>query len=98
VRHRLAERVTAELLDATGVHLTPHQFRHLLARYYLDRNPTGHEVVRRFLGHSSIKSTVDYYASQDRVAANRLFTPSWTVSVPRGAAAPPAGRPRRREG
>ena len=97
VRHRLAERVTAELLDATGVHLTPHQFRHLLARYYLDRNPTGHEVVRRFLGHSSIKSTVDYYASQDRVAANRLFDAVVDGIRAGGAAAPPTGRPRRRE-
>ncbi len=49
--------------------VTAHQFRHLAGFLYLRRNPGGHEVVRRLLGHRSISTTVQFYAGMETSAA-----------------------------
>ncbi len=63
--------------DAThrcaGVRLSPHRFRHLAAHRYLAENPGHYEVVRQFLGHASIDTTVRHYAGTEQVAAVRLL-------------------------
>ena len=55
-----------------GIVLTPHQFRHLSAKRVLDHYSGEYETVRQFLGHRSVKTTVDAYAGLDsRRAARR---------------------------
>jgi integrase len=59
------------ILRHLGVKLTPHQFRHLCAKLILDRNPGAHELVRQMLGHSSVKTTAEFYAGLDTLRAGR---------------------------
>jgi hypothetical protein len=52
-----------------GARVTGHQFRHLIGYVYLKDNPNGHEVVRRFLGHKRIETTIAFYAGMEQAAA-----------------------------
>ena len=55
------QQLTGFLAKEAGVVMTPHQFRHLAAKLYLDRHPDGFETVRGLLGHKSIETTMRYY-------------------------------------
>jgi integrase len=59
------------ILRHLGVKLTPHQFRHLCAKAILDRNPGAWELVRQMLGHTSAKTTANFYAGIDTLRAGR---------------------------
>jgi integrase len=67
--NQIAKTVEREI----GVRLTAHQFRHLAGFLYLRRNPGGHEVVRRLLGHRSIETTIRYYAGMEVSEAIRHY-------------------------
>jgi integrase len=54
-----------------GVRLTPHQFRHIAAKIYLDQNPGGFELVRQLLGHKNLKTTIGAYAGINTKRAGR---------------------------
>ena len=54
-----------------GVKLTPHQFRHLVAKIILDANPGAYELVRQMLGHKNMKTTTSFYAGIDTRRAGR---------------------------
>jgi len=54
-----------------GVHMTPHQFRHLAAKIHLDSHPGAYEVVRQLLGHKSLRTTTSFYAGPDTRRAGR---------------------------
>jgi integrase len=45
------QQITARIHKATGIRITPHQFRHAAAAIYLKHHPGNYEVVRRALGH-----------------------------------------------
>jgi integrase len=59
------------ILRQLGVSMTPHQFRHLCAKLILDRNPGAYELVRQMLGHTSQKTTANFYAGIDTLRAGR---------------------------
>jgi len=59
------------VLRRVGLKITPHQFRHLAAKVHLDANPGAYEVVRQFLGHTTLKSTTRFYAGPDTRRAGR---------------------------
>lgn len=59
------------VLRRVGVKMTPHQFRHLAAKIYLDENPGAYEVLRQFLGHRELKTTTRFYAGPDTRRAGR---------------------------
>jgi integrase len=63
------ERAVAKNL---GVKLTPHQFRHLVAKIILDANPGAYELVRQMLGHRNLKTTTNFYAGVDTRRAGRF--------------------------
>lgn len=48
-----------------GIVLSPHQFRHVATKLVLDAEPGNYETPRQFLGHKSIRTTVDAYAGFD---------------------------------
>ena len=68
-----SKQIADLLRQDIGVHVTAHQFRHLVGFIFLCENPGNYEVVRRFLGHKNIATTVKFYAEMEmRVAAKTL--------------------------
>jgi site-specific recombinase XerC len=65
--------LTAQMLRTIerrlGIHMTAHQFRHLLGNSYLDANPHDTETARLLLGHGWTKTTRIYLGSQTRRAS-----------------------------
>jgi integrase len=59
------------VLRRLGVKLTPHQFRHLAAKFALDDNPGAFELVRQLLAHKNLKTTTNFYAGIDTRRAGR---------------------------
>jgi integrase len=53
--------------------ITPHQFRHLAAKLYLDEHPEGFETVRRLLGHKSIETTMRFYRELEAALASKRY-------------------------
>ena len=69
----LAVQVGKRVRAVTGLIVTPHQFRHVAAKLFLDANPGGYEVVRRVLGHRKNQTTTTFYAGLESAAAVRHF-------------------------
>lgn len=92
--HTLGQQMKALILKETGLWITPHQFRHIAAKLYLDNNPGNYEVVRRLLGHTSIKTTVGFYTGLETRAAVAHYDE--TLDKLRGQTTPRQTRRRRR--
>lgn len=56
----LTQQITEGLETHVGLHMTPHQFRHMAAWLYLEHHPEDFETVRSLLGHSFAKTTLMY--------------------------------------
>lgn len=56
-----------------GLELTPHLFRHITSKLFLQDNPGGYETVRRTLGHKTINTTTAYYTGLETAADIRHF-------------------------
>jgi integrase len=69
----LSSQITQRVRHASGVVLTPHQFRHAAAAILLKRRPGEYELVRRLLGHRSIEVTQRFYAGLESLQATRIF-------------------------
>ena len=69
------------LRKRAGLQLSPHQFRHLGAKVVLDAEPGNFETARQFLGHASVRTTVESYAGIEQ-PARRATSPT-----PRGRSA-----------
>jgi integrase len=69
----LSEQITNEVFEATGMRITAHQFRHAAAALFLRHRPGEYELVRRLLGHRSIKTTTNFYAGLESLLAPRLY-------------------------
>jgi integrase len=66
---RLSKRIRKE----TGLAMNPHLFRHLSAMVWLSSNPGAYEVASRLLGHSSVSTTMKFYAGHEARAAIAAF-------------------------
>jgi len=53
--------LVARLRSRTGIHFTPHLFRHTYATELLNRDVPS-EVVQKLLGHASVSTTIDTYS------------------------------------
>ena len=69
----LSQQLTEVLEREIGVHMTPHQFRHLAAAFYLEAHPDGLAMVSRILGHKDLRTTLMYYAELDSVRASQIY-------------------------
>ena len=69
----LSQQLTETISREMGIRMTPHQFRHVAAKLYLDRNPGNYEVIRRTLGHKNMKTTVNFYAGLETNSATRVY-------------------------
>jgi integrase len=67
------QQLSKFLAKEAGVVMTPHQFRHLAAKLYLDRHPGDFETVRRLLGHKSVATTMRFYRELDAVLAGKRY-------------------------
>jgi integrase len=67
----ITDAIEKTILRNLGVKLTPHQFRHLVAKIILDANPGAYELVRQMLGHKNTKTTTNFYAGIDTRRAGR---------------------------
>ena len=81
----LTEQIIEVIEQHLGIHMTPHQFRHLAGSSYLDENPADTETVRQLLGHASIKTTQIYVGNGSR-RASRAYN-DVRVRAARGAEA-----------
>ena len=72
-RSCLSRQISKALLDASGIRLTPHQFRHAAAKILLDRRPGHYEVVRQLLGHNSTSTVYESYSGTETRAAHAVF-------------------------
>ena len=50
-----------------------HRFRHAAAKIYLDRHPGEYELIRQFLGHKDIQTTIAFYAGAESASAARHY-------------------------
>ena len=66
-------QISVLIAKEIGVTMTPHQFRHLAAKLYLDRHPGHYEIVQRLLGHKSRETTMRFYAELDAVLAVQRY-------------------------
>lgn len=66
-------RLKDDIRRHAGLDMTPHLFRHLAAKVYLEKEPGNYEVMRRVLGHKSMDTTTRYYAGFETAPALRLF-------------------------
>ena len=64
----LSDQISAIIAKRVGIHMTPHQFRHLSATSYLAANPGDFETVRQMLGHGFIATSRVYGGVNSRRA------------------------------
>jgi len=67
------QQLSKFLAKEVGIVMTPHQFRHLAAKLYLDQHPDGFETVRRLLGHKSIETTMRNYRELEAALAGKRY-------------------------
>ena len=65
----ISHQITQVIRRRLGVHLTPHQPRHLAAMWYLEEHPEDFETPKAFLGHAWSKTTQIYAGSSSRRAS-----------------------------
>jgi integrase len=69
----LAQQINETIHKDIGLTITPHQFRHVAAKLIIDHQGPEFELVRQLLGHRSVKSTTNFYAGVQSLAAGRVY-------------------------
>jgi integrase len=80
-----------------GIHMNPHAFRHLAAKFILDENPGAHVVVQHLLGHKKLSTTAKFYAGTDTRRAGRHHQTLLEKAIARRDASGSAGKSPRRQ-
>jgi integrase len=68
----LTQQIVELIEERLGIHMTPHQFRHLAAMFYLESRPEDFETVRCLLGHAFTKTT-QIYAGSSNIRASQAY-------------------------
>lgn len=61
--------IVAKIGDTIGIEVNPHLFRHFAVWLHLKHHPGDYETARRLLGHSTVETTVRFYAGLEAEAA-----------------------------
>lgn len=69
LQETLSDQMTRLAERRLGLHMTPHQPRHLAATWYLDEHPEDFQTPKAFLGHAWEKTTRIYAGSSSRRAS-----------------------------
>ena len=69
----LGDQITAVIEKATGLRLTPHQFRHVAAAIILKHKPGNYELVRLLLGHRTVEITIRNYVGFEGAHASEVY-------------------------
>ena len=69
----LRDGIVKAIKRSVGVHMTPHQFRHLAGELILRDNPGAYALVQQVLGHKNLKTTMNFYAADQSRAAGRIL-------------------------
>ena len=72
-RERLALQVSKTIREELGLQVHLHLFRHISAKFYLDRHPGAYGVVQKLHGHKSIQTTMRSYCGLEDKAAFEHF-------------------------
>lgn len=67
-------QIVDRVQKSTGLRITVHQFRHAAGALILKHRPGEYELVRRILGHKSIRTTTKFYLDLDTTQASEIFT------------------------
>jgi len=65
----IGRQIKKTIFKHTGLRLTTHVFRHLVSKLHLKENPGELEIIRRFLGHKRIETTMNAYVGFNAEAA-----------------------------
>jgi integrase len=71
--HLLSLQIKDRVKKETGLSITAHQFRHACAAIFLKHNPGQHELLRRILGHTSVRTTTNFYSGLETIQATETF-------------------------
>lgn len=69
----LRDGIVKAIKRQLGIHMTPHQFRHVAAAIALDARPGAIGLVKDLLGHKNIKTTMNFYAGMRTREAGREY-------------------------
>lgn len=69
----IREQLSRAVRKHAGLVVNPHFYRHTAAFFYLEAHPEDYETVRRLLGHTSINTTITFYAGFERHSAVRRY-------------------------
>jgi integrase len=69
----LSQQIKETITKETGLMVTPHQFRHIAAKFVLDHNPGNFETVRQLLMHKNGKSTSAFYIGLQSLNAGKHY-------------------------
>jgi integrase len=69
----LRDGITKAIQRRAGIHMTPHQFRHLAGDLILRADPGAYALVQQLLGHINFKTTLNFYAANQSRAAGRVL-------------------------
>lgn len=67
--HGLYSAIAEKVIDTLGVKVNPHLFRHFAVWLHLKHHPGDYETARRLLGHSTVETTIRFYAGLEAEAA-----------------------------
>jgi hypothetical protein len=77
-------QITNRIYQATGLRITVHQFRHAAGALILQYRPGEYELVRRFLGHRNVQTTINAYIGLENImrvkSSARSSWSIWTMS------------------
>jgi integrase len=66
-------QITDRIYKGTGLRMTVHQFRHAAGAVILQRRPGEYELVRQFLGHRNVQTTINAYVGLENIQASEIF-------------------------
>lgn len=69
----LSQQLSEAIYKHTGLTITPHQFRHIAAKFLLTNEPGNFEGVRQLLAHRNVKSTTTFYTGLQTSNAARHY-------------------------